>query len=117
MKRCGNILALFGQLLEFGDGFSGVEGDQLDPFLLKDLPGLLGDFHHSGCAAADHQDRRAGRDYGLKVFGRQDVSPLSPPICEHGIAEDQTIAAVGLAVDNNVSKLIRINMHVPASRD
>lgn len=115
MQGGGNVFAPLQQLIESIYCFCRVEGYQFDVLVLEDLPGLLRDLKYSGSTTADDQDRRLGRDYGLQIFGSQQVSLFSPPVGVDGITEDETVTVVCRPVDDSVSKSVRINVHSPAS--
>ena len=69
MQRRGDICIGPGQFIKTRDGFAGAEGLELDIVLLQDMAGRLRHNHQPRYAAANHQDRRPGRDDGFEVLG------------------------------------------------
>ena len=107
----GDIFAGPGQFVKTLDGFISIKGFQSDIVSLQKLRQIFSNFHQPRCAAAYNQRRRLRRNNGLLIFRGQQMPLLSPPVCMHRFAKYQAIAVISNSINDNPTKLIRINPH------
>jgi hypothetical protein len=84
-------------------------GDELDAGCLERLLGRWRDAHPAIGALANNQQIRTGNQNVLQVGGLEDVTFPAPPAAEHSVRQDDHIALVGLAVNDQVSEAVSVD--------